>query len=420
MAVWISQEAADLRAPVMRRGEEHGASGPQRLIGGLAVRHAQRHRVTDQVGVGGRLEDHRRLVSGRAAPADQQQPGAGESQHDAGAAVLAVQFGAQDVDPEIPRPRRVGDHQDVRDRHVRPERTQRLPCRCAQVILARPARRSGRLGPDAVMTALPGASRRSLCQFRQLMSVEWWCPFLMPAAASSHDFWQDFLRADDPVLTAPSYQVGYPARLADGRHLLLPIRVLPGDSTRAVASLITNQASFRVLDAIADVLTAQVAQFDAEMVIGLPTLGLPLAEGVARRLGHPRMVALSTSRKFWYDEDLSEPLSSITSPQQSKRVYLDPRSLALLAGRRILLVDDVLSTGTSISAVLRLLVKAGRPPTAIGVAMTQTQAWRAVLGRIDSRWPTVVRSAMSTPLLVPHEDGGWRPEAGTAVGGMDA
>jgi adenine/guanine phosphoribosyltransferase-like PRPP-binding protein len=252
------------------------------------------------------------------------------------------------------------------------------------------------------------------------MPVEWWCPFVMPTAASWHDFWQDFLRADDPVLTAPSYQAGYPARLADGRHLLLPIRVLPGDGTRAVASLITNQASFRVLDAIADVLTAQVAELGSEVVIAVPTLGLPLAEGVARRLGHPRMVALSTSRKFWYDEGLSEPLSSITSPQQSKRVYLDPRSLALLDGRRILLVDDVLSTVTSLSAVLRLLVKAGRPPTAIGVAMTQTQAWRAVLGRIGSRWPTVVRSAMSTPLLVPHQDGGWRPEAVTAVRGMDA
>ncbi|MGH3247640.1 MAG: hypothetical protein ACRDOI_15730, partial [Trebonia sp.] len=71
----------------------------------------------------------------------------------------------------------------------------------------------------------------------------------MPAAASPHDFWQDFLRAGDPVLTAPGYPAGYPARLADGRHLLLPIRVLPGDGTRAVASLITNQASFRVLDA---------------------------------------------------------------------------------------------------------------------------------------------------------------------------
>ena len=109
----------------------------------------------------------------------------------------------------------------------------------------------------------------------------------MPAAASSHDFWQDFLRADDPVLTAPSHQAGYPARLADGRHLLLPIRVLPGDGTRAVASLIINQASFRVLDAIADVLTAQVAQLGTEVVIGVPTLGLPLAEAWRAGWGIP-------------------------------------------------------------------------------------------------------------------------------------
>ena len=52
--------------------------------------------------------------------------------------------------------------------------------------------------------------------------------------------------------------------------------------------------------------------------------------------------------------------------------------------------------------------------------MTQTQAWRAVLGRIGSHWPTVVRSAMSTPLLVPHQDGGWRPDAVTAVRVIDA
>jgi adenine/guanine phosphoribosyltransferase-like PRPP-binding protein len=296
------------------------------------------------------------------------------------------------------------------------------PCTVPTRRLSWPDRRTapGAWPPDAVKTALPRHVPALPVPVPPAYAVEWWCPFLMPAAASPHDYWQDFLRADDPVLTAPSHQAGYPARLADGRHLLLPIRVLPGDGTRAVASLITNQASFRVLDAIADVLTAQVAQLGAEVVIGLPTLGLPLAEGVARRLGHPRMVALSTSRKFWYDEGLSEPLSSITSPQQSKRVYLDPRSLALLDDRRILLVDDVLSTGTSLSAVLRLLVKAGRPPTAIGVAMTQTQAWRAVLGRIDSRWPTMVRSAMSTPLLVPHEDGGWRPEAVTPVRCMDA
>ena len=68
VAIWVSQEAANLGAPVMRRGEERGAPGPQRLIGCLAVSHTQRHRVTDPIGVSGRLEDHGGLVGGRAAP----------------------------------------------------------------------------------------------------------------------------------------------------------------------------------------------------------------------------------------------------------------------------------------------------------------------------------------------------------------
>lgn len=231
----------------------------------------------------------------------------------------------------------------------------------------------------------------------------------MSAVAPHYDFWQGFLAPDDPLLAATTHHNSFPAALPDGRRLLLPIRVLPGDGTRAVASLITNQASFAVLDALADTLAAAAAEARADIVVGVPTLGLPLAEGVARRLGHPRMVALSMSRKFWYDDSLSEPISSITSPGQSKRVYLDPRSLDLLDGRRILLVDDVLSTGTSLSAVLRLLLRVRRPPVGIAVGMTQTLAWREGLGRVGPCWPGAVRSALSTPLLVPAAEGGWVP-----------
>ena len=65
VAIRVWQEAADLRAPVMRRSKERGAPGPQRLIGCLAVSHAQRHRVTDPaLGVGGWPEDHGGLVGG--------------------------------------------------------------------------------------------------------------------------------------------------------------------------------------------------------------------------------------------------------------------------------------------------------------------------------------------------------------------
>ena len=227
-----------------------------------------------------------------------------------------------------------------------------------------------------------------------------------------HQFWQEIYPPstfpDDP---AGGFRDLYPARLPDGRQIALPIRTLPGDGTRAVASLIVNQASFAVEDALSDAMARALRPLDAEMVIGVPTLGLPLANAVARRLGHPRMVALGTSRKFWYDEGLSEPMSSITSPDQIKRLYLDPRMLPLLRGRRVAVADDVVSSGASMRAVLALLAKAEVYPVALVFAMLQTERWRPVLEAIDPALPGKVHGAIRTPLLDRREDGGWAQAA---------
>lgn len=198
----------------------------------------------------------------------------------------------------------------------------------------------------------------------------------------------------------------YPATLPDQRQILLPIRVLPGDGKSAVASLIVNQASFAVIDALTEAMADAARAFAPEIIIGIPTLGLPLAEGVARRLGHPRMVALGTSRKFWYRDDLSEPMRSITSPVQTKTLYLDPRMLPVLEGRRVLLVDDVVSSGSSAMSALRLLAKAGLSPAAMAVAMKQGERWREPMADLAPRMQVV--SAIETPRLQLGTDELWR------------
>lgn len=216
-----------------------------------------------------------------------------------------------------------------------------------------------------------------------------------------HEFWQH-LEAPNTYASGPGavYQNGYPATLPDGRQLLLPIRALPGGDGRAVASLIINQAAFSVEDALADIMADHWREAQPDVVIGVPTLGLPLAHAIAQRLGHARMVPLGISRKFWYTEVLSEPISSITSPEKGKMLYLDPRMVPLLTGRRVLLVDDVVSTGTSLAAVLRLLAKAEVTPIGISVAMEQSARWRDVLPR-----PELVRGAIRTPILTRAGDG---------------
>lgn len=221
----------------------------------------------------------------------------------------------------------------------------------------------------------------------------------------AHAFWQAIEPPGSHPASGP-YGDFYAATLPDGRQLRLPIRTLPGDGTHGVAGLIVNQASFVVLDALADHLAARLRPIGADIVVGVPTLGLSLAEGVARRLGHTRLAPLSTSRKFWYSDDLSEPLWSITTPERKRSLYLDPRLLPLLAGRRVVLVDDVASSGRSLVGALRLLRKAGVAPLAVGVAMEQTDKWRAALAAEDAGWPGLVRSVFRSPALR-RTEAGW-------------
>jgi len=220
-----------------------------------------------------------------------------------------------------------------------------------------------------------------------------------------HEFWQDIAPAGTYDTVGP-FTDGYPAILPDGRELLLPIRTLPGDGTHGVAGLICNQASFAVLDALADMLAAIVAPLAPEVIVGVPTLGLPLAEGVARRLGHSRLVPLSTSRKFWYRDDLAEVLASITTPERRKSLYIDPRMLPLLENKRAVVIDDVVSSGQSLTAVLRLLARAEVTPLAVAVAMEQGQNWRNALAEANPAWPGLVHGVFRSPLLR-REEHGW-------------
>jgi adenine/guanine phosphoribosyltransferase-like PRPP-binding protein len=219
----------------------------------------------------------------------------------------------------------------------------------------------------------------------------------------SPEFWQDF-EADAPH--GPPYTDRYPARMPDGSALVLPLRDL-GES--AVAGLIANQASFAVVDALAGWMAEAVRRFAPEIVVGLPTLGHVLGATVARRLGHPNWAAPGTTRKLWYDEALSVPLASITAPGPGRRMWLDPRLLPRLQGRRVLLVDDVISNGTSARAGLALLRAAHITPVAACVAMIQGNRWVA-------DWPAAlpVVGAFATPRFARAPDG-WRPETGTSV-----
>ena len=233
---------------------------------------------------------------------------------------------------------------------------------------------------------------------------------MAPFTEATTGYWQRLLEGDEAaraLRVPPPWRFGYPARLPDGRVLMLPIRALPEVAAgpgpvpgaqatsprqsavpasaptpprQAVASLLVNQASLTVVDELGRLLAQALAPLAPEVLVGLPTLGLTLAAATARALGHARYVPLGTSRKFWYDEALGADVTSITSPDRAKRIYLDPHQRALVEGRRVALVDDAISTGRTAPPVWDLLERVGADVVAYGVAMRQGERWQAELG----------------------------------------
>lgn len=245
-------------------------------------------------------------------------------------------------------------------------------------------------------TADPSAERRET--FRRGRRIQ--------RSVEPHDFWQ---RVDPPGTRAATDAVTdvFPAAFDDGRQLALPVRVLPGGD-RAVASLIINQAAFAVVDALATDLAAKLRAAAPDLIVGLPTLGLTLAAAVAARLGHPRYVPLGISRKFWYTDELSVTLSSITSPDVRKQLFLDPRMLPLIAGRRVVLIDDVISSGVSMAAGLQLLARCGCTPVAVAAAMLQSERWREPLAALPEEQ---IIASLRSPIFHRAPDRSWSPEA---------
>jgi len=218
------------------------------------------------------------------------------------------------------------------------------------------------------------------------------------------EYWQAFETASGEE----AFQDSYPAPMPGGGALRLPLRDY---GEIAVTGFIANQASFGVLRRVAGWMAEAARPLGAEVVVGMPTLGHTLGAPVAEALGHANWVAPGYSRKKWYDPALSVPTSSSTAPD-ARRVWLDPRLLPRLRGRRVLLVDDVISTGSSALAGLALLEAAGVRPAGLCVAMAQGDRWRGA-------WPAEVpvAAAFATPLFR-RGDAGWAPDPATLPQGL--
>ena len=207
------------------------------------------------------------------------------------------------------------------------------------------------------------------------------------------------------------WESSYPVPLKDGSTLEIPLTPLPGGEG-AIALLMSNQCDFTVTDRLASLMAEEAAAFAPDCIAAVPTMGLEYASLVARKLGHGNYVAMGFSRKFWYDADAYEEIRSSTSGSQVKRLYLDPHILHRIKGRRVLVVDDVINTGASAAAAVRLLKKLGAEVAGTLVVLTEGRDWERTMRDPLIADSATVRGIGHIPLFLRHEHG-WRVDKAT-------
>ena len=86
--------------------------------------------------------------------------------------------------------------------------------------------------------------------------------------------------------------------------------------------------------------------------------GIPLIHEMARQAGDAKYMLARKGPKLYMRDIVSVSVNSITTAKE-QHLYLDGADAELMKGKRILIVDDVISTGESLHALEALVEKAG-------------------------------------------------------------
>ena len=95
-----------------------------------------------------------------------------------------------------------------------------------------------------------------------------------------------------------------------------------------------------------------------DYLISAEAKGIPLVHEMARLAGNQKYFLARKAPKLYMTGVLEVTVRSITTAKEQK-LYLDTADAALMRGKRILIVDDVISTGESLRALEQLVETAG-------------------------------------------------------------
>lgn len=112
---------------------------------------------------------------------------------------------------------------------------------------------------------------------------------------------------------------------------------------------------------------------EVDVIITAEAKGIPLAFEISRLLNMKRYIVARKSIKPYMDNPVVDEVISITT-QEKQILCLEEKDASYIKGKRVAIIDDVISTGGSIKAIERLVESVGGIITAKATILAEGDA----------------------------------------------
>jgi len=151
-------------------------------------------------------------------------------------------------------------------------------------------------------------------------------------------------------------QKSYIIEVGGVRRELPLIQVDKGLWIASNASIILGDVEF--ISNAAEIMAEKIKPFNPELLITPEAKAIAFSYEVAKQLTHRRLIIARKSIKAYMADYLVEEVKSITT-REKQLLVLVREDAELLAGRRVCILDDVVSTGGTLKALENLVKRAG-------------------------------------------------------------
>lgn len=131
-----------------------------------------------------------------------------------------------------------------------------------------------------------------------------------------------------------------------------------------------------------------------DIMITAEAKSIPLIYEIARQRGENKYIIARKALKLYMKEPISVDVVSITTAKKQE-LFIDKGDMELMGGKRVLIIDDVISTGESLRAIEKLVAESGG----------EIVGRMAILAEGDAKYRDDIQYLESIPLL----DGEGRP-----------